>query len=130
MIESWISTAIVWAWTLLAVVGAAFSIWGLRKAREDRAWLRANRLNGARTVVTGATVRRESVRILMHVLFFTSGILVLLTPLPHGALTGMVGVTRLVFRFTTLAAVAFQTENSILDARVRVRIGELEGSKS
>lgn len=122
MIESWISNAVVWAWTVVAAVGLGFSIWGLRHAKADRAWLLANNLNGARSIVTGATIRRERIRCVTNGLLILSGILVGLTPLPHGTLVGMVGITRVVFRVTTLAIAISQLENSITDYRTRCRI--------
>jgi hypothetical protein len=65
-------------WTIIATVGAGFSIYNLRDALKDRAALKRLHNRNGRWLLANFAIRAEAARLAIQLIFLTIGILAML----------------------------------------------------
>jgi hypothetical protein len=103
-------------WLLIALVGLAVTLVGLRDALGDLAYLEQAKLNGARRLIARGNVRLEAIRSAILALFAAIGVAALF--LGHDGNAALIGA----ITAALIVASALLVASSILDRRDRAAL--------
>lgn len=113
---------IEFAWTLIATIGAGFSLYNLKEAFKDyRVLSFINKKNG-RGAIARLTLKSESARLTIQLIFFTIGFLAMLVPEGPSTIPGaplQVVLLGLVFRWGIIVSSILITLKSYWAYQVR-----------
>lgn len=110
-------TALALIWTMVCVVGGAYSIDNFIDARRDAAALKAMHIDGVLKIIAGGNIRRERTRLIFWVIAFIVGV------------AALVGATGPWVGFALIGVMGLNAYNSQQDRKERRAVRELPERK-
>lgn len=112
------------AWTAIASTGALFALLNVADARIDLGVVEHERRNGpAKAIFAWGSIVTESIRVLIHTVFVTIGVLaMLLAEPPAQQLPTKIRVFTLVFKWGLLSVAILATSQSVVLWWMRQRL--------